>query len=53
MDTPDKKRFECTAMGGGAEEAKGGVQVIVRVSVEVEGVEKPACVADTVSRFLP
>ncbi|MFZ4669756.1 MAG: MaoC family dehydratase [Microthrixaceae bacterium] len=36
-----------------AEEAKGGVQVIVRVSVEVEGVEKPACVADTVSRFLP
>ena len=36
-----------------AEEAKGGVQVIVRVAVEVEGVEKPACVADTVSRFLP
>jgi acyl dehydratase len=36
-----------------AEEAKGGVQVVVRVSVEVEGVEKPACVADTVSRFLP
>ena len=36
-----------------AEEAKGGVQVIVCVSVEVEGVEKPACVADTVSRFLP
>jgi hypothetical protein len=36
-----------------AEEAKGGVQVVVRVAVEVEGVEKPACVADTVSRFLP
>lgn len=36
-----------------AEEAKGGVQVIVRVTVEVEGVEKPACVADTVSRFIP
>jgi len=24
MDTPDKKWFECTAMGGGAEEAKVG-----------------------------
>lgn len=34
-------------------EAKGGVQVTVRVAVEIEGSEKPACVADTVSRFLP
>jgi acyl dehydratase len=36
-----------------AEEAKGGVQVVVRVTIEVEGADKPACVADTVSRFLP
>lgn len=36
-----------------AQEAKGGVQVTVRVTVEVEGADKPACVADTVSRFLP
>jgi acyl dehydratase len=41
-----------------ATEAKGGVQVTVRVTVEVEGPDgepsgKPACVADTVSRFLP
>jgi acyl dehydratase len=35
------------------EEAKGGVQVIVRVTVEIDGSEKPACVADTVSRFFP
>ena len=35
-----------------AEEARGGVQVVVRVTVEVEGSDKPACVADTVSRFL-
>jgi acyl dehydratase len=35
-----------------AEEVKGGVQVVVRVTVEVEGQERPACVADTVSRFL-
>jgi len=34
-------------------EAKGGVQVTVRVTVEIEGGAKPACVADTVSRFLP
>lgn len=42
-----------------AEEAKGGVQVVVRVTVEVEGstpgepAERPACVADTISRFFP
>ncbi len=36
-----------------AEEARGGVQVVVRITVEVEGSDKPACVADTVSRFLP
>jgi acyl dehydratase len=35
------------------DEAKGGVQVTVRVTVEIEGGAKPACVADTVSRFLP
>jgi len=35
------------------EEAKGGVQVTVRVTVEIEGGAKPACVADTVSRFIP
>jgi acyl dehydratase len=37
----------------GVDEVKGGVQVVVRVTVEVEGSDKPACVADTVSRFLP
>jgi len=37
----------------GVDELKGGVQVVVRVTVEVEGSDKPACVADTVSRFLP
>ena len=35
------------------EEAKGGVQVTVRVTVEIEGSDKPACVADTASRFFP
>lgn len=37
-----------------AEETRdGGVQVKVRVSVEVEGGERPACVVDTLSRFYP
>lgn len=30
----------------------GGVQVVVRVSIDVEGGDRPACVADTISRFL-
>jgi acyl dehydratase len=34
------------------EPVRGGVQVVVRVSVEIEGGSKPACVAETVSRFL-
>jgi hypothetical protein len=29
----------------------GAVQVVTRVTVEVEGNPKPACVADLVSRF--
>jgi acyl dehydratase len=34
------------------EAVRDGVQVVVRVSVEIEGGSKPACVAETVSRFL-
>lgn len=36
-----------------AEEVKGAVQAVVRVSVEVEGGDRPACVVDTISRFFP
>lgn len=37
-----------------AEETKdGGVQIEVRVSVEIKGEERPACVADTINRFYP
>ena len=36
-----------------AEETKGGVQAVVRVTVEIEGEAKPACVVDTISRFYP
>ncbi|HUR41020.1 MAG TPA: MaoC family dehydratase [Verrucomicrobiae bacterium] len=29
----------------------GGVQAVIRVTVEIEGEVKPACVADTISRY--
>ena len=31
--------------------ANGSVQVVVRVTVEVEGSERPGCVVDTISRY--
>ena len=36
----------------GAEAVKGGVQVHVTVTVEIERAERPACVVETISRFL-
>jgi acyl dehydratase len=35
------------------EEVKGAVQSVVRVTVEIEGEERPACVVDTISRYFP
>ena len=35
----------------GVEDVKGGVQATVRVTVEIEGKDKPACVVDTISRY--
>ena len=36
-----------------AEEVKGSVQVVVRMTIEIEGSDRPACVIDTISRFFP
>ncbi|MBN7798467.1 MaoC family dehydratase [Parahaliea mediterranea] len=36
-----------------AEEVKGGVQIVVRMTIEIEGGDRPACVVDTISRFFP
>ncbi len=36
-----------------AEEIKGAIQSVVRVTIEIEGSEKPALVADTISRYFP
>lgn len=35
------------------EEVKGAVQSVVRVTIEIEGSDKPACVLDTISRYYP
>jgi len=34
-----------------ATDVPGGVQIVVRVTLEIEGGDRPACVADTISRF--
>ena len=34
------------------DEIPGGAQLVVRVSIEIEGGAKPACVVESVSRFL-
>jgi acyl dehydratase len=44
-------RIRGVAEIAGVEDVRDGVQVMIRVTVEVEGSGKPACVADTLSRF--
>ena len=36
-----------------AEEVKGSIQVVIRITIEIEGSDRPACVIDTISRFYP
>ncbi len=35
------------------EETKGAIQSTVRITIEIEGNDKPACVVDTISRYYP
>jgi acyl dehydratase len=60
----DKLRFPAPVKvgarirGGGellkVEEVKGGaVQATVRVTVEIEGADRPGCVVETISRYVP
>lgn len=37
----------------GAEDVRGAVQSTVRVTVEIEGNDRPACMIDTISRYYP
>ena len=58
----DKARFITPVPAGGrvrgageilgADEIPGGAQVVVRITIELEGAGKPAAVVDTVSRYL-
>jgi len=58
----DKARFITPVPAGGrvrgtgeilgATEIPGGVQAVVRITIELEGAAKPAAVVDTVSRYL-
>lgn len=45
-------RVRAAAVITSAEEISGGVQVVVTITVEIEGQPKPACVVESVSRFL-
>jgi acyl dehydratase len=45
-------RVRATATLTGADEIAGGVQVVVTITVEIDGQPKPACVVESVSRFL-
>ncbi|NNC54510.1 MAG: hypothetical protein HKO07_02175 [Pseudomonadales bacterium] len=35
------------------DQAKGGIRSIVRITVEVEGQQRPACIVDTISLYFP
>ena len=35
------------------EESKGGILSVVRVTVEIEGEERPGCIAEAVSLYFP
>ncbi|MGC0422904.1 MaoC family dehydratase [Embleya sp. AB8] len=58
----DKVRFPApvpvgSRVRGGAEIAAvtdiaGGIQVIIRITVEIDGAAKPACVIDSITRYL-
>jgi len=58
----DKARFITPVPAGGRVRGKGeilsasgipgGAQVVVRITIELEGAEKPAAVVDTVTRYL-
>ncbi|MFB8089731.1 MaoC family dehydratase [Streptomyces sp. NPDC055992] len=48
---PVGSRLRATAVLKSVEEAGGGVQITAVVTVEHEGADKPACVAESVSRY--
>ncbi len=49
---PVGSRIRGRAVLAAADEVEGGVQARVTVTVEIEGSDRPACVVETISRFL-
>ena len=50
---PSGARINGTGEIVSATEVGEGIQVVVRITITVEGAAKPSCIADTVSRFFP
>ena len=50
---PAGSRVRATGQISAVEEAGGGYQVVVTVTVTCEGADKPSCVAETVTRIYP
>ncbi len=48
---PVGSRVRLTAAVAGAEEIKGGVQIVASVTIERDGGEKPVCIAEVVLRY--
>ena len=48
---PVGSRIRLHARLGAVDEVRGGVQIAVDVTVEIEGVDKPACVAQALYRY--
>jgi acyl dehydratase len=49
---PSGARIRAVGELAAVHEVIGGVDVVLRVTIEIEGHTKPACLAETVSRFL-
>ncbi len=50
---PVGSRIRATGEIVTVEEVRGAIQSTVRVTIEIEGGEKPACIVDTISRYFP
>ncbi len=44
-------RVRCGAQVGEVSDVKGGVQVVIALTIEVEGQERPGCYIESISRF--
>ena len=49
---PEGSRLRAGAELVEVEQVSGGYQAVIRITVEIEGQNRPACVVDSVSRFI-